>query len=50
VIDVAKGIAIEKDKTIYNERAKTKSCVTEEMDCERCSLYCPMKMEMNNGQ
>ena len=49
IIDVSKGIGVEKDTVIYNERAKKKSCVVAEKDCDRCSKYCPMKMEMNNG-
>ena len=50
IIDVSKGIGVEKDTIIYKERAKRKSCVAAEQDCERCSKFCPTKMNMNNGQ
>lgn len=44
VIDVAKGIDIEKDKMVFTQRADKRSClIGEGRTCDRCSSYCPLK-------
>ena len=31
------------DYNIYDERVRSKSCLLNEKDCSRCSIYCPLK-------
>ena len=45
IIDVARGIEREKDYKIYQQRAKQQNCLAGTgTDCERCSMYCPLKL------
>lgn len=45
IIDVARGIQREKDYKIYQQRAKQQNCLAGTgTDCERCSMYCPLKL------
>ena len=45
IIDVAKGVESDKDYKIYEQRAKQRNCLASTgADCERCSMYCPLKL------
>lgn len=44
IIDVAKGINTEIDKTIYEQRASNHSCILTNKQCNRCSKFCPLSL------
>lgn len=44
IIDVAKGINLNEDSEIFEKRAAKHSCIAgDEIDCNRCSSFCPLK-------
>ena len=50
IIDVARGIDMEKDWEMLNKRAENRSCIIEEgRECHRCSMYCPLKTFESDG-
>lgn len=50
IIDVARGIDMEKDTEMLNKRAGNRSCIIEDgRDCHRCSMYCPLKTFESDG-
>ena len=50
VIDVARGIGVEKDTEMLNKRADCHSCIIREgVNCHRCSTYCPIKTFESDG-
>ena len=50
IIDVARGIDMEKDTEMLNKRAENCSCIIEDgRDCHRCSMYCPLKTFESDG-
>lgn len=45
IIDVAKGIGVDIDNEVYNERANKHCCIIDGISiCERCNSYCPLKL------
>ncbi len=50
IIDVARGIDMEKDTEMLNKRAENRSCIIENgRECHRCSMYCPLKTFESDG-
>lgn len=50
IIDVGRGIDMEKDTEMLNKRAGNRSCIIEDgRDCHRCSMYCPLKTFESDG-
>ena len=50
IIDVARGIDMEKDTEMLNKRAENRSCIIEDgRECHRCSMYCPLKTFESDG-
>ena len=50
IIDVARGIEMEKDTEMLNKRAENRSCIIENgRECHRCSMYCPLKTFESDG-
>lgn len=44
IIDVARGINLEKETEMLEKRVKNQCCIVEEgRECRRCSMYCPLK-------
>ena len=50
IIDVSRGIDMEKDTEMLNKRAVNQSCIKGKgRDCHRCSMYCPLKTFESDG-
>lgn len=46
IVDVTRGISLEIDSALYEERAESCSCILGQgNNCTRCSIYCPLKMK-----
>lgn len=51
IIDVARGINMEKETEMLDKRAKNQCCIVEEgRECHRCSLFCPLKTFDTDGK
>ena len=51
IIDVARGIDLEKETEMLDMRAKNQCCIVEEgRECRRCSMYCPLKTVETDGK
>lgn len=44
IIDVARGIELDKDLLAVNQRRATKSCMVDGSNCNRCHDVCPLKL------
>ena len=46
IVDVTRGISLEKDSALYEERAESCSCISGQgNNCTRCAIYCPLKLK-----
>ncbi|MBQ3812062.1 MAG: phosphomethylpyrimidine synthase ThiC [Bacteroidales bacterium] len=44
IVDVARGIGLEEDKKVYDQRAVSRNCLASTgIDCTRCDKLCPLK-------
>lgn len=44
IVDVARGIGLEEDEKVYEQRAKNRNCLAGTgHDCTRCDMLCPLK-------
>ena len=51
IIDVARGIDLEKETVMLDKRAKNQCCIVEEgSECHRCSMFCPLKTVDTDGE
>ena len=51
IIDVARGIDLEKETEMLDKRAKNQCCIVEEgRECHRCSMFCPLKSFETDGK
>ena len=51
IIDVARGIDLEKETVMLDKRAKNQCCIVEEgSECHRCSMFCPLKTIDTDGE
>lgn len=51
IIDVARGINLEKETEMLDKRAMNQCCIVEEgRECHRCSMFCPLKSFETDGK
>lgn len=51
IVDVARGIDLEKETEMLDKRAQNQCCIVEEgRECHRCSMFCPLKAFETDGK